>query len=162
MSRQDSTSTIVVSHPDFRLLVRDPLDNNDETTLVVPALLARRVVYARMLVDEGAQLAEHAVAFVEDDRPELLEVVEKSLSAARPTCVSFVRSAQHPEIMGSTAHGPRAAQIAACAVSLIERSKAASHAEGPGPWTVSFAQGAFIGALQIQHRARMFEVSWVS
>lgn len=160
MSIHSSATRIVVSHPDFRLLVRDALDNNDETTLVVPALTTRSVVYARLLVDEGAQLVEHAVAFIEADQPELLAVVAKSLSAARPTRVSFVRLSEEPEVIGSSADRLRAAQIAACAASLFERNKAALYGDAPGPWTMTFVQGAFIGSLQVREMGRMFEVSW--
>jgi len=160
MSTQDSATRIVVSSPDFRRLVRDPSDDNAETTLVVPALTTRSVVYARMLVDEGAQLVEHAVAFIETSPPELLAVVAKSLSAARPTRVSFVRQSLVPEIIGSAADRLRDAQIAACAASLFERNKATAHADAQGPWTMTFVQGAYIGSLQIQAMARMLEVSW--
>lgn len=156
------TCSVLVSHPDFRLLVRSAADNNHETSLVLPTLSTSNVQYARMLVDEGTHFMEHAVAFVEADTPDLQKLVTGALRAARPTRVSFVRLAEVPEVLSFSppqAHHP---QIAACASAIVARyrldlesSKGSEHAA-----LVSFAKGCFVGSVRVQSAARMFEVSW--
>lgn len=156
------TCSILVSHPDFRLLVRSAADNNHETSLVLPTLSISSVHYARMLVDEGTQFKEHAVAFVDTDTPELQSLVTGALSAARPTRVSFVRLAEVPEILAFSPPQAHRPQIAACASAIVARSrldlessKGSEHAA-----LVSFAKGCFVGSVRVQSAARMFEVYW--
>ncbi len=144
-------------------MVRDPADDNHETTLVVPTLPVSNVLYARMLVDEGAQFVEHAVAFIESERPQLLTVVTRALSAARPTRVSFVRLSEQPEIIAASTQQLSGAQRAACAASHWQRTQgppAASSGAADAAVTLIFARGALLGSVRVQKEARMFEVSW--
>lgn len=156
------TCSILVSHPDFRLLVRSPADNNHETSLVLPTLSTSSVHYARMLVDEGTQFKEHAVAFVDTDAPELQILVAGALSAARPTRVSFVRLAEVPEILAFSPPQSHRPQIAACASAIVARSRLhlESSKSSEGAAFVRFAKGRFIGSVRVQSTAQMFEVSW--
>ena len=82
----------LVSEPQSLVLTRDPVHHNHESTLVEPLLPTPRLHYSRCLVDTGPQFEEHAVVLAQEDDTALSFrlIVERALSAARTTAVSFV------------------------------------------------------------------------
>ncbi len=117
--------------------------------------------YARLLVDEGNQFVEHAVAFIDSTDPDPLGVIAGALSAARPTRVSFVRRKEGVNAVfgGNGAIAP--AQVAACASSILLESTMAHHqrdAEELLADSVRFDQGLFLGLARVRQVAQLFEV----
>lgn len=151
---------VLVSSPDFRLLVRSSVDAHHETTLVVPDLLVAQVPYARLLVEEGAHFYEHAVAFVESDSADPTGVIARALSAARPTRISFARLSDEAEIVGFSSENVHPSQIAASAAAIYERVSSPidqAHLATKGP-ILRFVRGAFLGVVRLTQVAKMFEV----
>ena len=150
----------LVSSPDFRLLVRSSVDAHHETTLVVPDLLVATVPYARLLVEEGNQFREHAVALVESDSADPTGVIERALSAARPTRISFARWSAEAEIVGFSGEKFYPSQVAASAVAIHERvfGLTAQTSLVPKCPILTFTRGAFLGEARLTQVAKMFEV----
>ncbi len=112
----------LVSRPTRRMLVRTTEVDAHESTLVVPNLPVDDVEYYRALVDEGTTFVEHAVVTrpsVKQLRPS--EVVQRTLTAARPTRVCAIQEEELPTVHGiePSSVGATLSQLAAAAMTWL-------------------------------------------